>query len=67
MKEQMTLETVCNVQLVKLVKMERLQLLIVKLVIIAIIMAQSSLAIVDTSALKVLEIKFLANLELINL
>ena len=67
MKEQMTLEIVCNVQQVKLVKMERLQLLIVKLVTIAIIMAQSSLAIVDTSALKVLEIKFLANLELINL
>ena len=66
MRELMTLETVCSVQPVKLVKMERSQLLIVKLVFIAIIMAQSSLAIVDTSALKVLEIKFLANLELIN-
>ena len=62
----MTPEIVCSVQPVKLVKMERLQLLIVKQVFIAIIMAQSSLAIVDTSALKVLEIKFLANLELIN-
>ena len=66
MKEQMTPETVCSVPLVKLVKMERLHLLIVKLVTIAIMMALSSLAIVDTSALKALEIKFLANQELIN-